>query len=156
MLNVRISSRVFPRGFDISTPIESFSAKRIPLSLTGEILISNLSGNQIARLELESYIHKVYNIIITGDGFYQFNRDNKSKRTWTCKGEGKLLYISERRWRKFSISDGAQDIAACSKAWYANDYTIRVFNDEDMKLVICIFVALSVCEHQTTSAPISC
>jgi hypothetical protein len=55
VLNVRISSRVFSRGFDIGTPVESLSARSVPLSPPGEILISNPSGNQIARLELESF-----------------------------------------------------------------------------------------------------
>jgi uncharacterized protein YxjI len=154
VLNVRINSRIFPRGFNISTPVESYTAKRVPLSPTGEILITNISGNQIARLELESFLSNVYNIIITGGEFYQFGRDKTSRRTWICKGEEKLLRVSERSWRKFFISDGTQDVAVCSKAWFTNDYTVRVFNNADLKLVICIFIALNECEYQTTYTPI--
>ena len=154
MLKVRISSRVFSRGFDIGTPLESLSARRAPLSPTGEILIADPSGNQIARLELESFLSSNYNIIISGGGFYRFGRDDKSKRAWTCKGEDKLLRISERSERMFFISDGAEVIADCSKDWLINDYAIRVFNDADLKLVVCIFIALSVCEHETSFTPL--
>jgi hypothetical protein len=153
VLNVRICSRVFSRGFDIGTPVESLFARRVPLSPTGEILISNPSGNQIARLELESFLSSVYNIIISGGGFYQFGRDDKSRRTWTCKGEEKLLRISERNKRRYFISDGAEEIADGSKAWLANDYAIRVRKDADLKLVVCIFIALSVCEDETSFTP---
>ncbi len=153
MPNVGIRSRAFSRGFDISTPVESFSAKRVPLSPTAEILVSDNSGNQIARLELDSFLSSVYNIIIPGGGFYQFGRDNKSRRTWTCKGEGKLLRISERSRRRFFISDGAEEIADCSKAWFTNDYAIRVFNDADLRLVVCIIITLSVCEHEAPFIP---
>jgi len=153
VLNVRISSRVFSRGFEIGTPVESLSARRVPLSPPGEILISNPSGNQIARLELESFLSSVYNIIISGGGFYQFGHDDKSRRTWTCKGEGKLFCIEERGKRSFVVSDGDEEIADCSKDWLANDYAIRVFNDADLKLVVCIFIALSVSEHEPSFTP---
>jgi hypothetical protein len=33
------------------------------------------------------------------------------------------------------------------EGWFTNDYTIRVFNDVDLKLVVCIFIALCECEH---------
>jgi hypothetical protein len=66
VLNLRISSRAFSRGFDIDTPVECLSARRVPLSSTGEILISNPSENQIARLERESFLSSIYNIIISG------------------------------------------------------------------------------------------
>ena len=153
MLDVRMSSRAFSRGFDITTPVESLSARRVPLSPTGEILISNASGNLIARLELESFLSSVYNIIISGGGFYQFGHDDKSRRTWTCKGEGKLFCIEERGKRSFVVSDGDEEIADCSKDWLANDYAIRVFNDAEWKLVVCIFIALSVREHESGDIP---
>ena len=155
VLNVRICSRLFSRGFDISTPVGCFTAKRVPLSPTGQVLIYDQSENQTARLERESFFSNVYSIFITGGGFFQFGRDRKSRRTWTCKGEGRSLRISERGWRKFFISDEAQEIADCSKAWFANDYAVRVFNDADLKLVTCLLIALSVCEHQTANIPVS-
>jgi uncharacterized protein YxjI len=150
VLNLRISSPPFSRGFDIDTPVECLSARRVPLSSTGEILISNPSENQIARLERESFLSSIYNIIISGGGFYRFSRDDKSRRTWICKGEERLLLTSEHRNRRFFISDGADEIADCSKDWLVNDYAIRIFNDADLKLVVCIFIALSVCEHETS------
>jgi hypothetical protein len=133
--------------------VESFSAKRVPLSPTGEILIFNISKNQIARLGLESFLSGIYNIFITGGGFYQFGRDNVLRRTWICKGEGKLLHVSERSWRRFFISDGIQEVAECSKAWLTNDYAIRILDDADLKLVVCIFIALNQCEYQTSWSP---
>lgn len=155
MLNVLISSRVFSAGYDISTPVGIFSAKRVFLSSTEEILISDISGNQIARLGVESFFSRVYNIIISGGGFYQFDRDVKARRTWTCKGEGRLLSLSERSKRRFFISDGAQEIAEGKKAWYTRDYAIKVSSDADLRLVVCIFIALSLREHQSSYVPVS-
>jgi uncharacterized protein YxjI len=153
MLNIRISRHLFSSGFDISIPPENYSAKRVSLFPTGEILISNFSEKQIARVGRESFLSNVYNIIITGGGFYQFDRDNVTRKTWTCKGEGKLLCISERSRRRFSISEEDQVVAECSKAWFTNDYAIRVFNDAEWKLVVCIFIALSVREHESGDIP---
>lgn len=129
MLNVQISSRVFSRGFDVRTPAETFSAKSVPLSPTGEILISNGSGFQIARLERESFLSNVYNIIITGGGFYQFDRNKEARLTWTCNGEGRLLRVSESSMRMFSVSDGTHELAECSKAIFSNEYSLTVFNE---------------------------
>jgi uncharacterized protein YxjI len=151
-MNVRISSRVFSNRFDIATSEETISAKKVPLSPLGEIHLSNTSGTQIARLGLESFLSSVYNIIISGGGFYQFGRDQNSKRTWLCKGEGRTLQISQDK-RRFVITDEALKIAECSKARFTNDYAITVFNEEELKLVICIFLALCLCEHQSTYVP---
>ena len=148
-MNIRISSRAFSNGFDIITPVETFSAKRSPF---GEMLISNASGTQIARLGPESFFSNAYNIIISGGGFYQFRRDKDARRTWACKGEGRLLHISEHRRRRFEITEASQRVAECSKGRFGNDYAI-VVNDSEMKLVICIVLALSVSEHQSSDIP---
>lgn len=153
MLDVAISSRVFFSGFDIKTPVGIFSAKKVPLSPTGEIRILDASASQIARLELESFFSSVYSVIITGGGFYQFGRDGSSSRIWTCKGEGKLFRVSEESNRRFLISEDAQEIAECSKSRFSNDYEVKVFNDADLKLVICVFIVLSLLEHQSAGIP---
>jgi hypothetical protein len=144
---------VFSSGFDIETTLGVFSAKKIPLSPTGEIRILDASANQIARLEVENFFSSVHNVIITGGGFYQLGRDGNSSRTWTCKGEGRLLRVSERSNRRFLLSDEAQEIAECSKSRFFTDYKGRVFNDADLKLAMCVFIALSLLEHQTTGIP---
>jgi len=149
LLEIAISSRAFSSGFEIKTPAGIFSTKRV----TGEILILNASAFQIARLELESFFSSTYNVIITGGGFYQFRRDWTLSRTWTCKGEGKLFSILEKKGRKFFISEHAQEIAECSKSRFSNDYEVKVFNDADLKLVMCIFIALSLLEHQSEGIP---
>jgi len=151
LLNVQISSQVFSSGYDISTSVGGFSIKRVPLS--SEILVFDHSENQIARLGAESTFSMSYYIIITGGGYYQFGRDVKARRTWTCKGEGRLLRLSERIRRRFLISDGSQDIAEGTKAWYTRDFAIKVSNDTDLKLVVCIFIALSVSEYESSPMP---
>ena len=133
--------------------MEGFFTKRVPNLPNDEILILNDSGDQVARLGLESLLRSVYNIIMRGGGFYQFGRDGNSERAWICKGEGKLLCISERSWRKFSISDGAEETASFSKDWLVNDYAVKVFNDSDLKLVICIVIALNESEYVGSPVP---
>lgn len=151
MLDVSNTSRAFTRGFDVRTSIGTFSAKKVRLSPKGEFRIFNDSGDQIERMEYESFFCAVYNIIITGGGFYQFERSRDSSREWTCKGEGRLLRISEREKRKFDLFAEAQ-IAECSKSRLFNHYEIRVFSDADLKLAICVFLALSLLEHQSDPA----
>jgi hypothetical protein len=155
VFDVQIISRVFPQGIEIHTPLGVFSTKRVPDLPTEEILILNHSEDQVARLGLEPTIFsRVYNIVITGGGFYQFCRDGNSGRTWNCKGEERLLCLSERSWRKFSISEGAEEIAVFSKAWCASDYKVRVSNDTDWKLVTCIVIALNESENVGSFTPI--
>jgi hypothetical protein len=153
VLDATISSRAFSSGFEIKTPGEVFSAEKVPLSLSGEIRILNGAGYQIARIEFESFLSSVYNIIMTGGGFYHFGRDRSSGRAWSCKGEGRRFCISEETSRKFLMCEQAQQIAEVSKSRFFRDYQVRVFNDADWKLVMCAFVALVELEHQTTPTP---
>ena len=148
MVDFSISSRAFTTGFDIRTPLGNFSANKVRLSPTGEFRILNDSGHQIARLEKEGFFSSVYNIIITGGAGYQFGRSGDSSHEWACKGEGKLYRISEKEKRRFELS-AETPIAECSKSRMFNDYQIRVFNDVDLKLAICVFIALSLLEYQS-------
>ncbi len=152
MLHLLISSRLFSSGFDISTPHGAFSTNKRFLS--DECLIFDPSGNQIARVGPGSFVSSVYNIIITGGGFYEFGREKKGRRTWICKGEGKLFSMSEQSKRRFTLSDGTQQIAECKRAWWTGDYAINVLNDADLKLVVCIYIALSLSEHVVSGGPI--
>jgi uncharacterized protein YxjI len=144
---------MFSSGFEIKTPVGIFSVKKVRLSPTGEIRILDASANQIARLELEGIFSSVYNIIINGGGFYQIGRDGNSSRTWICKGEGKLFRISEKSNRRFFVTEEAHEIAECSKSRFSNDYEVKVFNDADLKSVMCAFIALNLLEHQSTGVP---
>ena len=153
MLDVAISSRAFSSGFEIRTPAGIFSARKVPLSPTGEIRIVDAAGSQVARLEAASLFSCTYNIIVTGGGFYQFGRGSSS-RSWTCKGEEKLFSIAEQSDRKFLVTEESREIAECSKSRFFNDYEAKVFNDADLKLVMCVFIALSLLEHQSTYTPV--
>lgn len=148
MLNVEINSRVISSGFDIRTPFGAFSAKTPFLAPTSETLVFDQQENQIARIGLEGFASRNHYIIISYGGYYLFGRDEKAKHAWTCKGEGRLLSISKGSKGRFSISDGDQAIAEGKKAWLTGDYAIGVFNDPDFRLVVCIFIALSVRENQ--------
>jgi hypothetical protein len=116
------------------------------------MLIFNALGTQIARLEPESFFSNAYNITISGGGFYQFGRDKDGRRTWACKGEGRLLQVSEHRRCRFEITEANQRIAKCSKDRFGNDYAILA-DDPELKLVICIILALSESEHQSADIP---
>lgn len=154
MLDIKISSRVFSSGFEIRTSAGIFSARKVPFSPTGEVRILSAEGNQVARLEAASLLSSIYNVIITGGGFYQFGREGSSSRSWTCKGEDKLFRISEQIGRRFLVAEEAQEIAECSKSRFFNDYEVRVFKDGDLRLMMCIFIALSLLEHQSTYIPV--
>jgi hypothetical protein len=149
VLDIAISSRVFSSGFDIKTPMGLFSAEMV----TGEIRVLNAGGDQVARLEMAGLFTNTYNIIITGGGGYQFGRDEGSSRSWTCKGEGKLFRISEQRRRRFLVSDETQEIAEFSKSRFFSDYEVRVFNEADIKVVMCVVIALSRLENQSMYIP---
>jgi hypothetical protein len=44
-----------------------------------------------------------------------------------------------------------QEIAECSKSHFFGDYKVRVFNNAEVKLMMCVFIALNLLEHQSTS-----
>ncbi|MBS1801956.1 MAG: hypothetical protein JST28_01245 [Acidobacteria bacterium] len=90
-----------------------------------------------------------YDIIISGGGFYEFDRDRSSKRTWACKGEARLLHLSKPGRRRFEIVDESQIIAKFSKDWGFADYTILLLNETEWKLVVCIVLALSLSQSQS-------
>jgi len=144
---------MFAAGFDVKTPTGFFKAKKVPLSPTGEHRILNSSGSQIARIEAESFLSRIYNIIITGGGFYQFRCSADSNRKWTCEGEGDLFSVSEHANGKFDLTRDTQKIAECSKSRFFSDYEIRIHSDNDLKLAMCVFIALSLVEHQSADMP---
>jgi hypothetical protein len=148
-MNIQISKRAFTRGFDIVTPMGTFATKGGDF---GETLVCNPSGAQVARLGLESRLSRKYNIIITGGGFYQFGRDKSRKRAWVCSGEGRSFRVSEGKKRTFDITEDTRTVAKCSKALFSNDYATTVDDESELKLVICIFLALSLSEHQSDAA----
>ena len=151
-MNIQIISRVFENGFDITTPTETLSAKRS----FEETNISNSSGTHIARVGKESFFSSAYNIIISGGGFYQFKRDKcykMSKPTWECKGEGRSFHLYKRGWRRFEIADECQKIAEFRRAWFDSDYEISVVNEAELKLIICLVLALSESEYRSSAAP---
>jgi len=155
VLNVEINSRVISSGFDIRTPFGAFSAKTPFLAPTSETLVFDQQENQIARIGLESFASGNHSIVISGGGYYSFGRNEKAKRTWTCKGERRLLSISEGSKGRFSISDRDQEIAEAKKAWLTGDFAISVLKDADFRLVVCILIALCVQEDQGAGVEMS-
>ena len=154
MLEVRIQTRGFLGGFEINIPAECLVAKRVFFSSMQETRVFDSSGAQIARLEKPSIFRNAYNIIITGGALYKFSRDGALGKTWKCEGEGKLLRVSEHRYRRFSIFEHEDKIADCSKAWFFNDYSVSIYSEQDAKLVICTILALSLSEHQDSYIPV--
>ena len=150
MLNATITSRAFSSGFDIRTPVGIYSTKKVPLSPTGEIRILDASDNQVARLQVESFLSSVYTIIITGGAFYRFGRDGSE--TWICEGKGRLFRISETGKYRFLVVEGTQHIAECKKSRWFNDYEVDLFSHPDLKLMLCVFIALSQLEYQSQPA----
>lgn len=54
---------------------------------------------------------------------------------------------------RFAISDGAQAIAEFSRTLFSNRYEVNLLKVEDLKLVICIVIALTVSEHHSADIP---
>jgi uncharacterized protein YxjI len=146
-VNVQISSRFFSNGYDVNTPSGNFSAALSPF---GEMLISNVSGTQIARITNVSLLSNAYDIIISGGGLYQFNRDRNSRRCWICTGEGRVLQLSRGKGQQFTITEGTETIAEGAKAWFSGNYAVNVLKEADFKLVICIFLALRMSTDQSS------
>lgn len=148
MLTATIGSRAFSTGFVIRTNSGIFKTEDVsPAPFSSETHLLDPSGNQIARMQAESLMSDVCNIIITGGGFYQFARDPASSRgwnreNWVCKGEGRILLISQKNSRDFIVSDEKGEIATYSKAGILDDYTMTFNSDSDLKLLICISVQL--------------
>jgi uncharacterized protein YxjI len=151
-MNIRINSRAFSNGFDISTPAETLTTDN---SSFGELLIHNSVGTQIARVVQASLFSSENNIIISGGGGYQFRRHGTFTPNWKCEGEGRMLEIREivGRWfsarYRFAISDGAQAIAEFSRTLFSNRYEVNLLEEGDLKLVICMVIALSMSERSS-------
>ena len=148
MLTATVTSRAFSSGLEIRTPEATFKTKDVSLSpLSSETRILDSLDNQVARVQAEGFLSDTTDIIITGAGFYQFGSDLKAStgwnhENWICKGEGRTLNISQQNSRSFIVCDDSGEIATCLKPSILNDYTITVRHDSDLKLTICIFVAL--------------
>ena len=144
-MDIKISSRAFSHGFDITTPSEALSGAVSPF---GELLITNAHGTQIARIAKESILSSVYDIIISGGELYQFVKDKGVKRLWTCSGGGRTIQLRAGKSRHFVVEAGSRKIAECSKEWLTSDYLITLLDEAEFKLVVCIFLALSMTEDR--------
>jgi uncharacterized protein YxjI len=145
-VNVQINSRFFSKGYDLITPSGNFSAAFSPF---GEMLVSNVSGTQIARITNVSLLSNAYDIIISGGGLYQFNRDRNLRGCWICTGEGRVLQLSRGKGQQFTIIEEAETIAEGAKAWLTGNYAVNVLKAADFKLVICIFIVLKMSNDQS-------
>jgi hypothetical protein len=150
MCDVLITSAAFSSRFEIKTPVGDFSTKKIPLEGT---CLFNSSGTQIARIQSEGFLGTTCNIVISGGGFYQFACEKTAIRAWTCQGEGKQFRIAEEAARRFIVSDETRQIAEGSKSRFFQDYRLRIFKDADLKLIVCMFVALKLQESAPESSP---
>jgi hypothetical protein len=155
-MDIRIGSRAFSNGFDITTPAETFTAKESPLE---GILLYNPVGTQIARVAARSFFGSEWNIVISGGGGYQFCRESFFATNLICKGEGRTIgiHIENVHWfgnaHRFEISEGVQTIAECSRAAFSNDYDVSLVEESDFKLVVCIVLALTMSEQSSSPVP---
>jgi hypothetical protein len=146
-VDVTIQQRFISNGYEIIAAGETFNAKNIYLSSTGEVQLNNGHGTQVARIELESFFSSIYNIIISGGGFYQFSLDSETKHAWICKGEGEVYRIVDHGKRNFSVDHNDGQIASFSKSLFDNHYCVHVKDETNLKLVLCMVLAQSVSEH---------
>ena len=159
MLTAALGSRDFSSALEIRTAAGTFKVEEVLVSpFCSETHLLDPSGNQVARMQAETCLSNVCNIIITGGGSFQLRDDPDSSRSWIrrlirenslCTGEGRTLHISQKNSRTFIVSDDTGEIATCSKPGYFDDYTVTVQNDSDLKLIICIFVSL--CRDQLST-----
>lgn len=144
-VNIKITSRAFSDGFDIATSSETFGVAQSP---SEEYLITNAHGTQIARIAKDSFHGSVYNIIISGGELYQIVKDKRVKRLWTCSGGGRTIQLREEKSRHFVVEAESRKIAQCSKEWLTSDYSITLLDTADFKLVVGIFLALSLSQNR--------
>jgi uncharacterized protein YxjI len=138
-VNIHFQSHAFSNGFDIATPSETLRAAASPF---GEMLISNAAGTQIARVAKESLLGSVYDIVISGGELYQF--EHAGWRHWTCTGGGRTFQLREENLHRFVLEAESKSIAEGSKEWLTGNYTVTLLEDADFKVVVCIFMALSM------------
>ena len=125
----------------------------MPLSLIDETHILDPSGEQIARLQRESFFSPAYLIVIGGGSLYRLKRQMIFGSSWTCDGEGRFLRVSKHGGQTYQLSEGAEDIAQWSKPHVFGRYSLRAFGEPDLKLVFCIFVAVRINEGSSSSIP---
>jgi uncharacterized protein YxjI len=154
MLEIAITSHAFSSGFDIETPLGSYSAKRKLLSAKSETSIQDAARSPVARIEKESFLSNVTNVFIAGGPQYQLSRQGFFGCNWTCAGEGRTLQITSRSSRNFQVMEHNTVVAECKRDWFSGHSSIRVEKDSDFKLMMCLSLFMVIEQADSADAAV--
>lgn len=159
-MDVTIKERAasFCTEYDISTPDRALYAREEMFTLLNKIELQTKGGDTLARLQGQfSVLRSKYEFDLMGGMVYDFECVDRWKSIYECRCGDDLLTLYQHKGLNHSIFKNERQIAAYSKNRVSfgkgNTYEIRMDVDANLKLIVCMVLALSVSDDnddQTT------
>ena len=137
--------------YDIAAPGQSLYAKKQFLSLFSKVELKDASERVIARLQGQfSILRNKYECDLTDGRVFRFECTDRLRNVYECRSGDDVYALYEHRGLSRSIFRNEQQIGAYSKSRVTfgkgHRYEIRMDNDADLTVVVCMVLALSVGE----------
>jgi uncharacterized protein YxjI len=152
-VDVTIQERKFSffTEYDITTPNATLYAKKQAIALLNKLELQTSGGKVLARVQAEfSLLRNKYDFDLLDGRVFHFQCDKLWTSVYSCKYGEDVYTLYEHRGLNRSIFRGDLQIAAYSKNRISfgkgNEYAIRMDSDADLKLILCMVLALGMSE----------
>jgi uncharacterized protein YxjI len=152
-VDVTIQERKFSlfTEYDITTPAAALYAKKQAIALLNKLELRTGVGQVLARVQAEfSLLRNKYDFDLLDGTVFHFQCDKLWTSVYSCMYGGDVYTLYEHRGLKRSIFREETQIAAYSKNRISfgkgNEYAIRMDSDADLKLILCMVLALGMSE----------
>jgi len=146
--------------YEIETPGSYFFAKKAAFSFPSRINLQSSDKRQLAKIQSRlSFFREKYDFLLSGGEIFRFQCENRWKRVFVCEDGKERLRVYGHKGLKYSVFQNDLQIAAFEKNRIVfgsgNRYDIRLNDDANVIVIVCIVLAICNSEDDDHDAGVS-
>jgi uncharacterized protein YxjI len=150
----------FRSEYDISGPKGNYHAKKKLFSLRDRFQIMTEDGSVVAKMVGGFYLFRArYDFLFSNGKTYRFRCQKFWKPVFVCDGDTERFVLYEHKRLNYSVFQNDVQIAAFSKnrlkIGKGDRYEIRINNDANFLVVVCLALTVDASENEQNSATIT-
>jgi uncharacterized protein YxjI len=160
-MNISVQQAQFSLSskYEIATPGAIYSARKAFLSLCDKVELFAPHGRVLATIRGHFSFRTKYDFELSDGKVYHFWCEKLWRGVFTCESAGESFRLYQHKGLNFSIFQNDSQIAAFTKnkvtIGAGDRYAIRINDDGNLIVVICMVLALDCAEHEDDSATVS-
>jgi uncharacterized protein YxjI len=149
-----------PSQYEIETPGCIYSARKKFFSWNDKLQITAPHGAIVARITGKfSWFRSKYSFELSDGSVYRFCGEKIWKGVFVCEGSEVSFRLYQHKGLNYSIFQNKTQVAAFSKnavtIGSGDQYEIRVNDDANLMVVICIVLAIDLSENEANNTSIA-